>query len=369
MLLAPLLTATHTWGSSISLTLSDAAATFAAITATADFSLDSTCTHTRTAATLLIAPDYTYQLNLLPSLAGRRSQRPFSLAVFRDLLAEALLPTSPLTPNARIAIEASKSRGATAFLINYYIPRACSLTDPAFTTLLCNRFRLRNPALPPPPAPLPTQCRPKCPDFPLGGPKHFPPDLVDTLGHFLSCTSTRRLNRHDDLVNLVGSLIAAECPQYRPRYERRFLSSSTAGSPLTITDLFLECTDGSLPSVQLDPTISNEYGATNRPHALRGIDKLISFRATAKSSKHAPGVLARGYLFYPLVITTLGALGPPATLDWIDSLFAHSAIKEKADGGNGSRSARRRILFYQTISACLARGNHRMFDHYLQSRP
>ena len=78
-------------------------------------------------------------------------------------------------------------------------------------------------------------------------------------------------------------------------------------------------------------------------------------RAARKDSKHLEGCRAQGRAFLPIVFSSLGGIGPPPALEWLDSLFLSSFAAERAAGGNGIVTSRRRAFFYQRLQASLSR--------------
>ena len=75
------------------------------------------------------------------------------------------------------------------------------------------------------------------------------------------------------------------------------------------------------------------------------------------------GCLAVGRAFIPVVLTTFGGIGPADARDYLDGLFTQAHAQERAAGGSGAVTARRRTLFYQSIQALLLRVTSDMVVH------
>jgi hypothetical protein len=108
----------------------------------------------------------------------------------------------------------------------------------------------------------------------------------------------------------------------------------------------------------IDPTIVCPLNARNLSRAKLGLESVMTHEMKEKLTKHAPfGVCPLGIDFLPIVVTTHGAIGPPDSLEWLESLFDVQAAKEIEDCGNCQQTARRRTLFFQSLFAIVARGN------------
>ena len=75
------------------------------------------------------------------------------------------------------------------------------------------------------------------------------------------------------------------------------------------------------------------------------------------------GAARRSLAFHPVVVTSHGAIAPPSTCDWLDDLFSSSAAAEHLRTGRTIQTAQRKALFYRSLFAIVARGNHRMMTH------
>ena len=81
---------------------------------------------------------------------------------------------------------------------------------------------------------------------------------------------------------------------------------------------------------------------------------LFTRRAHEKNKKHLNGCINLGRHFIPLVFSSLGGLGPPESVEYLDRLYAHAYATELRLGGNGSDTHHQRTIFYQTLQAILA---------------
>jgi len=77
-----------------------------------------------------------------------------------------------------------------------------------------------------------------------------------------------------------------------------------------------------------------------------------------RARENCAGCIGLGRAFLPIVVTTLGGIGPPASRDFLSSLFANSMAAERASGGSGQLTAKRRSDFFRSIMVLLVRKQH-----------
>ena len=95
---------------------------------------------------------------------------------------------------------------------------------------------------------------------------------------------------------------------------------------------------------------------------------LFDARAAEKDAKHLPGCVELGRSFIAVVFSSLGGVGPAAAVDYIDSIFSPSLATERLAGGSGQRTAHRRLLFMQSLSAVIARASADAIRYLLSGR-
>ena len=81
-------------------------------------------------------------------------------------------------------------------------------------------------------------------------------------------------------------------------------------------------------SVTLDLTISCPFLKAHFKKAVLDASSLFLTRETDKNLRHLEGEIAQGRVFMAFVLSTLGGIGPPSTVEWIDSLFSESRSQE-----------------------------------------
>ena len=132
----------------------------------------------------------------------------------------------------------------------------------------------------------------------------------------------------------------------------RRLSSST-GLHATKVDLVITAYDRSPSVTAIDVTISCPLLPTHSPAAAVSAAHLFDCRALEKNNKHLAGSIAQGRAFLPIVFTTLGGIGPPEAVHYLDTLFSDSYASELAASGSTRNTAHARRLFYQSLLATL----------------
>lgn len=68
--------------------------------------------------------------------------------------------------------------------------------------------------------------------------------------------------------------------------------------------------------------------AAPSPDATADANALFETRATEKNAKHLPGCVALERVFMPVVFSSLGGLGPPEAVHYLDSLFVDAYADE-----------------------------------------
>ena len=90
-------------------------------------------------------------------------------------------------------------------------------------------------------------------------------------------------------------------------------------------------------------------------YSCRPSQTVITSRANDKNQKHLPGAVDAGCIFLPLVLTTAGGIGPPETIEYLDSLFADSYANELLSSGTSHLTSARRSLFFSSLLTILTR--------------
>ena len=74
------------------------------------------------------------------------------------------------------------------------------------------------------------------------------------------------------------------------------------------------------------------------------------------------GCCMLGRSFMAIVFTSFGGVGPQASLDWLNALFAASFARERLVGGSGFQTAQRKQRLFQSLQSCLTRSCETMID-------
>ena len=93
---------------------------------------------------------------------------------------------------------------------------------------------------------------------------------------------------------------------------------------------------------------------TYAPAAATDATALFTARAAEKNNKHLAGSIAQERAFLPIVFSTLGGLGPPEAVHYLDSLFSEVYAAELAATGTTRRTCHLRTLFLQSLLVSLA---------------
>ena len=68
---------------------------------------------------------------------------------------------------------------------------------------------------------------------------------------------------------------------------------------------------------------------------------------------HLDGCNDQGRAFLPIIFSSLGGIGPPETVSWLDSIFSESYAEERLRTGTVRNTSHRHTLFYQSLMATL----------------
>ena len=302
---------------------------------------------------LLTDPSGKLSIYLMHNLANRHPQTAFSTPFFRHSLTEQL--NGPvLTDIAKARIRHAAHRGASYLFTAYYIPSACALSNAAtqFKYLHHLGIDLPKSILPSPPLP---HCQDKCYLFPPSKP--YPPNHFFTIHiahgyHPLSCGVTgSRNNKHHALVRQAARTANTLHPGASSWKHERLSTSTLTG---TIGDLVIEDSSLSPPITTLDITISCPLLPAYLKAAILSSETLFTVRTTEKNKKHLNGCISLGRHFLAVVFSSLGGIGPPESVEYLDRLFAETYADERRLGGSGSETQHQRTIFYQTLQAILA---------------
>jgi hypothetical protein len=353
--LAPILRDCNKWPTLKSNTLSQVYHTFHFITQLKTFTTAQPYFNPLHPSIISLLTDPTGKLSifLMHNLANRHPQTAFSTPFFRHSLAERLHGNT-LTDMAKARIRHAAHRGASYLFTAYYIPSTCVLTNAScqFKYLHHLGIALPDSILPSPPLP---HCLDKCWYYPPSNP--YPIDHPFTIHirhgyHPLSCGVTgSRHSKHNALVRHASRNADQLYPGSSSwRHER--LSTSTITR--TIGDLVIDETSLTPPKTTLDITVSCPLLPTYFTAAALSSQTLFTRRAHEKNKKHLNGCIDLGRHFLPLVFSSLGGLGPPDSVEYLDRLYAHAYATELRLGGNGADTHHQRTIFYQTLQAILA---------------
>ena len=349
--LAPILADPASWQHSASPVLRGAFDAFhqlAPLLADSITAPDTSCPH-QTLRAHLTAPDLTLSIHLLANAAGRRPQHSFTHALFSHLVRHLLSPASSLSDLARARIRHAAIKPSPVLFQMYYIPQSSRLSDIGTIFLYCHRLGIRPPFLP---SPMPKHCHPNCPYFARKR-KPIPPAYRITFEHAyhqISCGATpRRHRKHDALVGIIADAVRTNLAATTER-KRRLVSSLTA---YTKTDLVITDHRRFPPILTLDARVSCPLLPSLLPAATRDAMALFANAALEKNIKHLAGCNDQGRAFLPIIFSSLGGIGPPETVSWLDSIFSESYAEERLRTGTVRNTSHRHTLFYQSLMATL----------------
>ena len=232
--------------------------------------------------------------------------------------------------------------------------------------LFCG-IRLPKPLLPSPPLP---HCLDKCHWFPPSKP--FPPNHFFSIHiahgyHPLSCGVTgARNSKHNAHVRQTSRTANHLHPGASSWKTERLSTSNTTGS---IGDLVIEETSLTPPITTLDMTVSCPLLPSYFEAAALSSQALFTTRTKDKNVKHLNGCISLGRHFLPIVFSSLGGMGPPESVEYLDRLFADTYATEHRSGGSGSETHHQRTIFYQTLQAILATKSSSMIQTLTRYTP
>ena len=306
------------------------------------------CPH-QTLRAHLTAPDLSLSIHLLSSAAGRRPQHSFTHALFSYLVRHLLSPASPLSKLARARIRPAAVKPSPVLFQMYYIPQSSRLSDIGTVFLYCHRLGIRPPFLP---SPLPKHCHPNCAHFARKR-RPVPPEYrvnFEHAYHQISCGATpRRHRKHDALVGVIAEAVRTHLAATTER-KKRLVSSLTA-----YTKIDLVITDHRrFPSIlTLDARVSCPFLPSLLAAATRDATALFTNAALEKNNKHLSGCNDQGRAFLPIIFSSLGGIGPPDAVSWLDSIFSELYAEERLRSGTVRHTSHLHTLFYQSLMATL----------------
>ena len=107
------------------------------------------------------------------------------------------------------------------------------------------------------------------------------------------------------------------------------------------------------PVLAIDVTVSCPMLPSHVAAAAADADTLFATRAAEKNDKHLRGCNDQGRAFLPLVFSSLGGLGPPEALHYLDSIFSELYADERLRTGTVRHTSHLRTLFLQQLLASL----------------
>ena len=129
------------------------------------------------------------------------------------------------------------------------------------------------------------------------------------------------------------------------------LSSSTGGRS-TKVDLVISLFSTYPPVTAIDITVSCPLLPAYSGAAANDAAALFATRAREKNNKHLAGCVAQERTFLAVVFSSLGGLGPPESVHYLDSFFFSEAYAaERAATGSTRRTNHLRTLFMQSLLA------------------
>ena len=176
-------------------------------------------------------------------------------------------------------------------------------------------------------------------------------NLLAHAYHQCACGATpRRTRRHDTLAKIIGDA-AVTYLHALINLRTRLSSSVTSGRKV---DLVVTRFSFYPPVTSIDVTVSCPLIPTYAPAAATDATALFTARAAEKNNKHLAGSIAQERAFLPIVFSTLGGLGPPEAVHYLDSLFSEVYAAELAATGTTRRTSHLRTLFLQSLLVSLA---------------
>ena len=169
--------------------------------------------------------------------------------------------------------------------------------------------------------------------------------------HQLSCGATGRLiRRHDSLAKIIGQ---AASTHLNAHFDLKKHLSSSIGGASTKVDLVISLFSTYPPVTAVDITVSCPLVPAYSAAAAHDAAALFATRAREKNIKHLDGCIAQERTFLPVVLSTLGGIGPPESVHYLDSFFSEAYAAERAATGSTRRTNHLRTLFYQSLLTTL----------------
>ena len=184
--------------------------------------------------------------------------------------------------------------------------------------------------------------------------------------HQLGCgCDESRDDRHEAIAATVGDGLRPEGP-FRVDLRRGLSSSASKG---TKVDLNLTSYARHPPTTSLDITVTCPFSISYLAAAAKDSAAVFAARDREKRSKHLAGSAEQGRAYFTMCFTTLGGIGPPETLAFIDAVFAASASRELAATGSARAAHLRRSDFYAAVHATLTAASTVMICRHTRTRP
>ena len=101
--------------------------------------------------------------------------------------------------------------------------------------------------------------------------------------------------------------------------------------------------------INLDATVTCPLLPAYLSLASSGPTPIFTYHDRRKSAKHLLGALEQERVYWTVVFTTFGGIGPFPTRHFLDSLFTATHAAEIAEGGTGAHTARQRSSFYSGL--------------------
>ena len=215
--------------------------------------------------------------------------------------------------------------------------------------------------------PAPTQ-PPKALSLPLSRLRYvqeadLPEEATKFGWHAMGCKKGKwRTRRHDLLVHHFADKIAELAGGVAVYTTRQLGSSANSG---TVVDACIQFPDGRR-DIKIDPVCVVIYTSGNYPTARDSPASMFTHIAAKKYHRHRELLREGSEMrcdFYPIVITTAGAIGPSETVEWLEELWSR-AIKQAALRGEcPHRLCFVKTNWYRTIAAIAARGTTKLIKY------
>ena len=118
------------------------------------------------------------------------------------------------------------------------------------------------------------------------------------------------------------------------------------------------------PPVAFDTTLTCPLLPSYLPSATTDSVAIFLAKALHKIAKHAAGLDALDTDFLPLVLTTLGGVGPPTLVDFVRAVYSALAVGSIHAGATGHDAAHAYANLQQLLGATVARNNAYTIDRH-----